>query len=205
MTQRSNKLVTSANEIVRMFAEGYLANGGNGTQAAIGAGVKGTPGAIRVTANRLLKKARASGLLEQKLQQIEAAMGKEETLLRLSRQARADIGRHLRFGEAGDVSLRVSKDHTDIIREYVEEEVRTTKAGETLTEVRTKRLKVADPVPSLQTLAKIHGLEKPGPGQGLTVNGNVLLQVALDAGIPREKFGELGRRLLAGLNGNGVT
>ena len=190
--------------VVRLFAEAYLANGGQVKNAAIAAGVTGTPKSLEVKAARLHKRARVSGLLEQKLQQIEGAMGKEETLLRLSRQARADIGRHLSFNAAG-VSLQVSKDHTDIIREYVEEEVRTTKAGETLTEVRTKRLKVADPVPSLQTLAKIHGLEKPGPGQGLTVNGNVLLQVALDAGIPREKFGELGRRLLAGLNGNGVT
>ena len=189
--------------VVRLFAEAYLANGGQVKNAAIAAGVTGTPKSLEVKAARLHKRARTSGLLEQKLQQIEAAMGKEETLLRLSRQARADIGRHLSFNAAGDVALQVSKDHTDIIREYVEEEVRTHKEGETITEVRTKRLKVADPVPSLQTLAKIHGLEKPGPGQGLTVNGNVLLQVALDAGIPREKFGELGRRLLAGLNGHG--
>lgn len=158
----SSKTLTTANQRLRLFVEAILANGGDATAAAKAAGVAGTPGAIKVTASRLLARARTRGLLEHRLAKILGAMGAEEVQERLATLARADIGRHLAFDEKGDPRLAVSKDHTGIIREFVEEREITRKAGDTEVSTTVRRIKVADPLPALQTLAKIHGLEKDG-------------------------------------------
>jgi hypothetical protein len=62
----------------------------------------------------------------------------------------------------------VNRDHTGIIRELVEKREVTRRAGETEVSTTVRRIKVADPLPALETLAKIHGLEKPDgrPGRG---------------------------------------
>lgn len=69
------------------------------------------------------------------------------------------------------------------------------------------RAPVENPKPSvvlgaLQTLAKINGREKPEHAHGPTINGSVFVQLAFEAGIPKGKIGEMGRRLLQGLSGS---
>jgi hypothetical protein len=71
------------------FAEAYLANGRKASDAARTIGVTGSAGSIAVKANRLLKQARESGLLEKRLEEIAAAMGVDEVLERLSVITRA--------------------------------------------------------------------------------------------------------------------
>ena len=94
-------------------------------------------------------------------------MDKPELLARLSRLARADIGKHLKI-EGGVPIVSVDAEHTDIIREVT---VRNAGGDGPFTEV---KLKIADPRPALVDIAEILGLKKlPAP----TVNMNELVQI----------------------------
>ena len=95
-------------------------------------------------------------------------MDKPELLARLSRLARADIGKHLKI-EDGVPSIHVDPEYTDIVREITVK--RTANEGGVATET---KLKIADPRPALVDIAEILGLKKlPAP----TVNMNELVQI----------------------------
>jgi len=108
----------------------------------------------------------------------EAIMASAEHLLRLSRLGRADIGRHLSIDQDGNVEVRVDPAYTEIIRELRIEE-RADKDG---MPVRRTTIKVADPVPALQGLAKVRGWERAIPGSEVrrcrTKSGSTLPQRA---------------------------
>ena len=79
-----------------------------------------------------------------------AIMEKTELMEKLSRQARADIGKHLKIDDKGDATVRLDPEHTDILRE-----VAVTPAG--------TRIKIESPIPALLELAEIYGLKKQPP------------------------------------------
>jgi hypothetical protein len=106
-------------------------------------------------------------------------MEKPELLARLTRIARADVGKHLKI-ENGQAEVHLDPEHTDIIREITVKDGPRDDAGKRMwTET---RLKVADPVVPLQGLARIYGLEKTRP----TLNANVWVAVMAKAGLDVE-------------------
>lgn len=121
-------------------------------------------------------------MLARRMGKVASAMGAQEVQERLARIARADIGEHLSFDAEGQPKLQLSQDNTGTIREYVEEREVTRKAGETEVSTTVRRIKVADPLPALQTLAKIHGLEKDGSNPP---QNNTLVLAGLDPEILR--------------------
>lgn len=128
----------------------------------------------------------------------EAALSTAEVLLRLSRQGRSDIGRHLVIDDAGEGRPRLDLKHTDIVREYQVEE-HTIPGDKRRTLVRTK-LKVADPVPALLGLARIYGLEDRGADDDemqrvLRVRAFIVNVVMKDAKA-RAALSELSRHIL---------
>jgi hypothetical protein len=97
-----------------------------------------------------------------------AVMDKAELMGRLSRMARADVGKHLKVTD-GIPAVHVDAENTDIIREITVKRTVGTDGVSTET-----RLKIADPVTPLMGIAEIYGLKKqPAP----TVDMAVLIQM----------------------------
>lgn len=90
--------------LARLFAEAYLANWRKASDAARAIGVAGSPGSIAVKANRLLKQARESGLLEKRLRELTGDMGAAEVVLGLSRIARGEAEEQERLRRLGIVA-----------------------------------------------------------------------------------------------------
>jgi hypothetical protein len=121
-------------------------------------------------------------------------MESAEHQLRLSRLGRADIGRHLAIDGDGNVEVRIDPAYTDTIREVKVEEW----ADKDGMPVRRTTIKLADPMPALQALARVKGWEKEeGNGE---VN-KVALDILGAASIETFKAAYL--KLIAGENGHG--
>lgn len=89
-----------------------------------------------------------------------AVMGAREVMERLSEQARADLGDHLRIRRDGSHEVRLNRKRTKTLRSI--ETVKRSPDGT----VRRDKIQVSDPVPPLRSLARIYGLEtpdQPGP------------------------------------------
>jgi len=77
-----------AAERQRLFAAAWIANGGNGQEAARTAGYTGKDAALRVTASRLLTNANVQDRLRAKVDAVEHGMKSEEILSLLTKVAR---------------------------------------------------------------------------------------------------------------------
>ena len=87
-------------------------------------------------------------------------MEKDELLERLSRQARADIGRHLKIDDTGQVRVEIDLEHADTIRS-----IEPTALG--------LKIKVDSSLPALAELADIYGLKNQPPP---SIDMKVLIQ-----------------------------
>jgi hypothetical protein len=146
--------------MLRRFVTEFLRNGGNAAGAVKRLGSKAKSAQARaVIGSRVLRAARAGGYLERQLASIDAPSKMEaaEVVERLSRQARADLGHHLAWTEAGEPYIRINPEHTDTIRELRQREGPPGEDGRPLWIERT--IKVADPRPAQEALARIHGLD----------------------------------------------
>jgi phage terminase small subunit len=184
----------------------------NQTKAAIAAGA--SPKAAKVWASKTLRKGNVWDFLgnveagvRQRTEELaqeearaaavpieQAVMDAAEHQLRLSRMGRADIGHHLAIDQDGSVEVRLDPDYTDIIRELRVEE-RADKDG---MPVRRTTIKVADPVPALQGLARVKGWEKSEPKGA--ANDETL---AILGAVSVEAFKAAYLKLIAGGNGHG--
>lgn len=185
----------------------------NQTKAAIEAGA--SPKTAHIWASKTLRlakiqeflakvteaateRARELALANPAVHQVEeAVMESAEHQLRLSRMGRADIGRHLdaeAINALGIPGLKLDAAHTETIREIAWEHVVGT-GGMATTRV---RIKVADPVPALQGLARLKGWEKADGGG--EVNKQAL---AILGAVTVEAFKAAYLKLIAGGNGHG--
>jgi hypothetical protein len=114
-----------------------------------------------------------------------AAMDKHELLERLSRQARADIGMHLKITD-GVPQPYIDAENTDTIREITIKRTIKRTAGEDGVTTETK-LKVADPRPALVDIAEIYGMKKT-PEDPATKGPQVLVQILNQAGVTKEQL-----------------
>ena len=164
-------------EMLRRFATEYLRNGGNAAAAVKTLGSKAKSAqALAVIGGRVLRASRATGLLQQRLAEVESAerMAADEVIVRLSRLARADIGQHLRWGEDGEPYLRIDPAHTDTIRELRQRDGPPN--GDKAPAWVERMVKVADPRPALEALARIHGLDGKQPPEKPAINVNNMRQ-----------------------------
>lgn len=147
----------------RRFCEAY-AQSLNATQAGLAAGAKSAEYAA-VLGHRMLKNAKVKAyiaeLTEAPLAAATAAakMGADETLERLAMIARADAGVHLSINGDGDATVVLDPKQTGILREItsVRRTVGKDADGNPKVELETK-IKVADPLPALNLLARHHRL-----------------------------------------------
>jgi len=70
-----------------VFVEAYLSNGGDATAAARAAGKKGTQKTLHEAGCRLLKRVRAAGLIQERVDQVTGIMRADEVLRHLSELA----------------------------------------------------------------------------------------------------------------------
>jgi hypothetical protein len=85
-----------AKERRRLFAACWIANGGNGKEAARWAGYEGSESSLEVTGSRLLRHPQVRSVIEGHVQRAERAMAPSEVIERLS-----DIARLLETGMVG--------------------------------------------------------------------------------------------------------
>lgn len=205
MSKATQELVALADKLglsekQRRYAE-HLASDPerNQTQAALNAGYAAS--AARSHGSRLASDCNIqtymAALIEKSKEAVnvvamteDAVMETAEVMLRLSRQGRADIGKHLSVDDDGNWSVRPSKEHTDTIR-HLKSRSGCDKDGMAWTET---EIKVADPVPALQSLARIYGLEKESDS-GKVVNINIEKLLAV---VSPEQLREANRLALMG-------
>jgi phage terminase small subunit len=72
----------------RLFASAYIANGGNGREAARTAGYTGSGPTLDTQASRMLRQPKVKALLEARLDRVERSMKTDEIVRRLSDLAR---------------------------------------------------------------------------------------------------------------------
>lgn len=139
------------------FVENFIANGGkNATDAARKAGVKGTDGAVRVTAHRMLTNANVQTEIQERtrerLKGVKATG--DELYFLLSDHLRADIGdlSHCFRDGKFDMVLAKKQDLSRLIRKY---KTRETPSGEFITEI-----ELHDSQAAAQKLARMFGMEQ---------------------------------------------
>lgn len=177
----------------RRFAEALAADpSGNKTLAALAAGCgsaaarfRGSKWLAMPKVRRYVESLRTAAQLALERRTADAVMSAAEVQERLTTLARADLGAHLEVDADGVPRVKIDPAQTYILREVStrhgpEDEVR---GGATWTET---KVRVADPRPALEALARIKGLgEGARSDGGVTITGPVLVQ------------------LLGGGNGNG--
>lgn len=167
----------------RRFAEALAADPErNQTKAALAAGSPNEKQAA-ITGARWIRLSKVRSYIDaltsegQKLAKArvgQVVMTAAEVQERLSKQARSDIGVHLKIHEDGHYTVELDPDHTDIVRAI---KVRQGADRDGMPWSETE-LKVADPNVPLQALARIYGLDKsdrPDQPGARTLNINVLL------------------------------
>jgi len=139
------------------FAEAIVANGGNATDAARKAGVKGTDGAIQVTAHRMLRNAKVQEHIQQrtreKLKGIKADA--DEVLFLLADHLRGDIADLSDcIDQDGRLDLKKAKQMgvSNLIKKA---ETRTTPTGEIIS-----KIEIHDSQAAAGRLADIMGLKQ---------------------------------------------
>lgn len=139
------------------FAEAIVANGGNATDAARKAGVKGTDGAVRVTASRMLTNANIQQHIQQrtreKLKGIKADA--DEVLFLLADHLRADMADlNECIDQDGRLDLKKAKQMgvSNLIKKL---KTRTTATGEVITEI-----EIHDSQAAAKGLADMMGLKQ---------------------------------------------
>ena len=92
----------------RVFAETYLANGFNATEAARSAGYASkNENSLSVTASRLLNNVKVRAYIDMRLE--EYCLTTNKVLAKLSEQALVDIGDFLSWNEDGEIFLDLEK------------------------------------------------------------------------------------------------
>lgn len=92
----------------RMFAETYLANGFNATEAARSSGYSSkNENSLSVTASRLLKNAKVRAYIDMRLD--EYCLTTNKVLAKLSEQALVDMGDFLSWNKDGEIILDLEK------------------------------------------------------------------------------------------------
>lgn len=206
----------------RLFAAAFIRNGGNGTAAAREAGYTGNSKTLGVTASRLLNRASVRAILDDKVQKAEARIGggmdEAEILQRLTAQARADLSNFISFitpelAQAGIDACGADEDRAKRLLRIIEgagfvvDVEAAVKAGHgaQLRELTMEqdpfgapklKIKVADPRPALETLARIKGMlrdKPPEPPRPPT------LVLAMLGALPQEQLAALNAAMEAGL------
>lgn len=148
------------------FAVEYVANGGNGTQAALKVGY--AKSAAHVTAHRVISDAKVSArvdyLRRSKLKALH--MSADETLAEIAKIARASMGEVLHVTPDGDPYIDLSKASPEFLAAIERAEIEdftdgreVDENGETIKrDVRRVKVKMASKLGALQTIAKHHGL-----------------------------------------------
>lgn len=168
----------------KAFCEALVANPGiTGKDAAIKAGW--SPRSAHVLASRALDRPRVQAYLKALKNEIDnpgekairrKVMSARAVLARLSAIGRASLKPHMAFnGEGEFVGINVDPDHADGIRQIKTKQIMGIEGAAGLVET---EVRIADPLPALQTLAKYHGLEKAPKSQDER-RSNVLAILAL--------------------------
>lgn len=152
-----------ANYRYPLFAQAYVENGFNGTQAAITAGYAEKTAYSQ--ASRLLKNVEVQGLIS--VCMTERMMSKDETAYRLSQHARADIRPFINL-----TSTEISEHPQAWLIKRLKQTKR--KINSTVIEERIE-IELHDAQSALNTFAKHHGLLK----DGITINVNIELVAQL--------------------------
>jgi hypothetical protein len=201
-------------ELLERFADEFLANGANadGAARAVGATRRG---------GELLQRARRTGVMQERLGQLDGVMSAQEAVSALTALARGETEEQRRLhvlGVVADLSRYVQQ--VEIKKEAGEDgkvdrillgldivALQNDGLGHLIREVQDDAVKFHDPVPpnvallrsrkdAIDSLARIHGIDHGDRDAGLVVNGNVLLQ--LFASAPRPLARVEARKLLSG-------
>lgn len=186
---------------------------GNQTRSAVAAGASAKSAHVWASRTRRLAKVqrflakvgeaaqeegRRRSLADPGVAQVrESIMASAEHQLQLSRMGRADIGRHLEIDQDGNVQVRIDPAYTDSICEVRVEE-RTDKDG---MPVRRTTIRVTDPVPALQALARVRGWDGPAAQP----NGPNPLWTAVLGELPQGLLKKTYLRMLQASSGNGTS
>jgi hypothetical protein len=165
---------------LKVFADAFVANGGNKMEAAKAAGSKATsPQSLSQVGVTLYKKAEAAGLIEKRVEKVLKRIGAEEVIEGLANQARADMGKFITVSEDGKTFEWNLKDAPTRLIKKLKKDPTT---GEPIMEL-------VDSQGALDKLAKILGLNKEDQKPQVTINA---LLTGGDAG----RLGDVYRGLL---------
>lgn len=140
-----------------VFAEQYVANGGNGTRAAQAAGYKGNENVLAVTAHENLRNPKIRGYIRDRLKGVKA--NADEVLFLLADHMRADIAT---FAECvkddGELDLAKAKEigASHLVKKLKIRSFRD-KDGNLN---KTTEIEIHDSQAAARTLAEIHGLKQ---------------------------------------------
>jgi phage terminase small subunit len=150
----------------RTFVAHYVANGRNGTQAAISAGR--SPKGADVWAARALKEPAVQAMIEELLAQAAAITGLtvERTLLETARVAYSDPRRFFRADGSIKPMSEWTEDMAAVVASIEAEEVKTTTEGESVVTVQVKKIKFWDKNAGLEKAFKHLGLYEKDNSQG---------------------------------------
>ena len=150
----------------RNFVANYVANGRNGTQAAISVGR--SPKGANVWAARTLKEPAVQAIIEELLAQAAAITGLtvERTLLETARVAYSDPRRFFRADGSIKPISEWTEDMAAVVASIEAEEVKTTTEGESVVTVQVKKIKFWDKNAGLEKAFKHLGLYEKDNSQG---------------------------------------
>lgn len=161
---RSNRLRPQQRAFVAYYLQ--LWKGGDAAKRA------GYTGDVNVQASKLLTNPKIMLAIEQRLQELES--GARETIVRVSKIARGDIGNFFDFeNKTWKLDSPESKANSDLIKELETDEIiKVDKDGNETRTIRT-RLKLHDALAAQTLLMKHHNLlaqDTPPPGGSVTNN-----------------------------------
>lgn len=128
----------------------------NGTEAAARAGYGGERASLAVTSSRLLRKAKVSRVIHERLEAL--AMPANEVLAQLTEIARNDIGDVLNSMGGIDISEAVRRGKSNQIKRYKSKVTTITEKDGTEREIVETEIELHDRQTALNTLAKFHDL-----------------------------------------------
>jgi phage terminase small subunit len=160
----------------RNFVAHYVANGRNGTQAAISAGR--SPKGANVWAARTLKEPAVQAMIEELLAQAAAITGLtiERTLLETARVAYSDPRRFFRADGSIKPMSEWTEDMAAVVASIEAEEVKTTTEGESVVTIQVKKIKFWDKNAALDKAMRHLGLFKKDDRQ---LSQNLAIQINL--------------------------
>lgn len=142
----------------QLFINAYLGEAYfNATRAARLAGYRGNDNVLGVAGHRLLRKAKVSGVVNERIN--EAAMSANEVLARLSKQARGSLAQVLTEDGEFDLAAARASGFDDLLKKLkVKRTIRRERGSQDEIEDVTYEYEIHDPQAALVHLGKFHKL-----------------------------------------------